>query len=768
MTGEGISDSKSNPARRSSLDFWLAFLLYTVVFLIGVRPIWTGEGIPAWDAFNYYAPAQGLVADHARHGELLLWNPWIGGGRPEGTDPQVGAFSPFNVFLGLVAGGSPGGFKLYWLVSWWLGGVGFLLLARHLGAPAWAAFLGAISFSCSGFQTGHATHASVLQGMSWLPWIVWRLDAALLSGRWLPAVQAGAFWGLSALASYPQITILSAGFAGLWTLARWLEEATRMARGQALRGAELAATAGRRLVSKSLRLAVLAAVGLVVLAPTYLGFFIEFEGYDLRVDSLPRSIATTSNALDPRGLLTFASPYVTYLHFLNRKLISTNPTSTSIYLSAALLAMALAALLIRERRPGDKVWRWALLIVGVLFLMTALGRDLPLRGWLYDFFPPSRYFRHAAKFRGYYLFCLLVLAMEFCRQAWTSIEPAARRATWRALVVTSAAAATTAAAAYQAAAAVITKPGPHFSTSLAWALGLWLATAAAGLLAWRWQRAARLLVPALLIVLTSFDAWSNFYFVRSLAYHRHKPLLKEWTKVEEEYSPALEMPSFERLEKSPYANGYNNLNAYPKIPALRSYGSFFSRAVKAWFDTPVLARAATGNQRIWFSETAAVVEPRLQLIPAFSRRSQELEAPIILLAEPSCESAGRVGEGKPAVRIRKAPPARPLAMALETYRPNRLRFRVDAPADGWLMVTERYARGWRARVDGRAREICVAGFLFRGLAITRGRHLIEMEFRPWGYPWLVFASWTTLLAIGALSLRRRREADPPRSRSATG
>ncbi len=191
MTREGSPEGSNTPAGGQTLHFWLAFLLYTVVFLIGARPIWKGEGIPAWDAFNYYAPAQGLVADHARHGEFLLWNPWIGGGRPEGADPQVGAFSPVNVLLGLAGGGSPGGFELYWLFSWWLGGTGFLLLARHLGAPAWAAFLGAISFSCSGFQTGHATHVSVLQGMSWLPWIVWRLDAAILSGRWMPAVQAG-------------------------------------------------------------------------------------------------------------------------------------------------------------------------------------------------------------------------------------------------------------------------------------------------------------------------------------------------------------------------------------------------------------------------------------------------------------------------------------------------------------------------------------------------------------------------------------------------
>ena len=35
--------------------------------------------------------------------------------------------------------------------------VGFLLLARHFGAPRWAAFLAATAFSFSGFQIGHST-----------------------------------------------------------------------------------------------------------------------------------------------------------------------------------------------------------------------------------------------------------------------------------------------------------------------------------------------------------------------------------------------------------------------------------------------------------------------------------------------------------------------------------------------------------------------------------------------------------------------------------
>jgi len=54
-------------------------------------------------------------------------------------DPQFGAFSPLNVIIGTLTGGTSSGFIFYWLLMWWLGGFGILMLARHLKAPPWGA-----------------------------------------------------------------------------------------------------------------------------------------------------------------------------------------------------------------------------------------------------------------------------------------------------------------------------------------------------------------------------------------------------------------------------------------------------------------------------------------------------------------------------------------------------------------------------------------------------------------------------------------------------
>ena len=40
---------------------------------------------------------------------------------------------------------------------------------------------------------------------------------------------------------------------------------------------------------------------------------------------------------------------------------------------------------------------------------------MPIRGWLYDYVPPTRYFRHSSLFRGYTLFAIAILAGLACR-----------------------------------------------------------------------------------------------------------------------------------------------------------------------------------------------------------------------------------------------------------------------------------------------------------------------------------------------------------------
>jgi uncharacterized membrane protein YfhO len=92
------------------------------------------------------------------------------------------------------------------------------------------------------------------------------------------------------------------------------------------------------------------------------------------------------------------------------------------------------------------------------------------------------------------------------------------------------------------------------------------------------------------------------------------------------------------------------------------------------------------------------------------------------------------------------------------YEPENLAFTVDAPSDGWLLVTDRWARSWQAMVNGRRTRIYRGNFIFRAVRVVRGPNRIEFSYHPRGFPALVALSWGTLLlaAVGSgLAVVRR-------------
>jgi uncharacterized membrane protein YfhO len=88
---------------------------------------------------------------------------------------------------------------------------------------------------------------------------------------------------------------------------------------------------------------------------------------------------------------------------------------------------------------------------------------------------------------------------------------------------------------------------------------------------------------------------------------------------------------------------------------------------------------------------------------------------------------------------------------LERYAPDELAFAVEAPSDGWLLVTDRWARGWTAEVNGRPSTVYGGAFLFRAVEVRAGGNHIRMVYDPYGVRPLVVASWGTLLVVAAWS-----------------
>lgn len=116
-----------------------------------------------------------------------------------------------------------------------------------------------------------------------------------------------------------------------------------------------------------------------------------------------------------------------------------------------------------------------------------------------------------------------------------------------------------------------------------------------------------------------------------------------------------------------------------------------------------------------------------------------------------------------------AAPARPPAVTIDRYEDDREELTVDLAANGWVVTSDAWYPGWKARVDGREAPIARADCNFRAVAVPAGRHTVSFSFEPafiargWG---LTAAGLLLVLGGCAVSLPRRKPA--PAAEDAAG
>jgi hypothetical protein len=759
-------------------------LVVTIVFLAANQLLVRGVAVGTWDVDGQFYPYYVLVADHARAARFVQWDPWSNGGWPMLGDPQVGAFSPVNFVLGLVTGGTSWGFRIYWLLLWWIGGFGMLLLGRHLGAPPWGACVVALGFLLCGVYTGNAEHTSWITAFSFLPVTIWRLDVALRSGKLQPAAEAGAVWGLSALAGYPGVIIITGCFAALWALGRWLVPQSWGAE-LAGRGSDSASARTRQLTPAFalLSLVLVLLVGILVLSPTYFGFFFEGAGTSARVGALTREMALI-DSLEPGAVATFASPYLTALKVVRQFIApeaafgelwpATDPSMVSIYAGAIIPSLALFALV---RRPRDG-WRWWVACLGVLSIACAMGETLPLRGWLYDWFYPMRFFRHSAIFRLYYVFAICVLALIATRDLAADLRRPATPARAHFLLASMSVAASAVLAVIPFVDAGWNAGMPEKAVLLGRVhfIWVWLGICAVAFLGWRLSDQWRgWCVPVLLVALAASDTLlTSVLSIPTML--RVGEAAERWKDLDQRHRSSLDLTSngLWRKESScepdpPSVRCRSNDQFITKIPVFNSYSTEKNAFHLEMIHHPVLKGMATGAQRIWFSKEVAHVPATEGLFAVFRRRAEMLGAPPLVIHSPdellrrTWLSSSHEASAHGVTAIERLSAAERIPADVVRYLPEELTLDVHAATDGWLLVTDRWARSWQTEVNGRQTPLYGGNFIFRAIRVSAGQNRVRFTYRPSGFPWLVVVSWGTLavIALSAVVSRMRRPITCP-------
>ena len=112
----------------------------------------------------------------------------------------------------------------------------------------------------------------------------------------------------------------------------------------------------------------------------------------------------------------------------------------------------------------------------------------------------------------------------------------------------------------------------------------------------------------------------------------------------------------------------------------------------------------------------------------------------------------------------QADPA-PLVEVLDDA-PGEMRVVVTTAQPGLLVVSDPYATGWRASVDGEAAEILIANHAFRAVGVSQGTHTVTFAYRPMS---VVIGAWSSgVCLIGLLLLlgskRRQVNTEPSSER----
>ncbi|MEA3375792.1 MAG: YfhO family protein [Chloroflexota bacterium] len=773
------------PPRERARDLACLALLGLAVAAFFWPLILTEAWIPrgGGDLVSFLWPTYHFAARSLRSGTVPLWNPHLYSGAPFVADNQSGVFYPINL-VAFCAAGPPSYAVMEGLVVLhvWIAAATMFGLLRGLGLQRAAAITGGLAFSLSDLFVTHLGNLNLNATAAWLPLVLWFTHRALTRKSLAWAAAAGAALTVAALAGHAQILL----FAGLTVALIVIYHMVRLvANGRRPIGRALAETVGLALL--------IAVVGIGGAAFTLLPAY-QMAGHTGR-GQLPFQEATRYS-LPPRALIGLLAP-----GFYGRgpggfwgpwERVEVG------YAGVGTLLLAAFGLVVHlgEARPGASgsqppdpgqresprtfpVAFFALLVPVALLL--AMGRYTPAYGFLYRWIPTFDQIRAPARL---IVLADLGLASLAAYGLDRLLEPGSGRRRprrWVGLGALVAAALVLAFGLPQAA----TVPPPDR-----------VAQATRGLVA----SAALLALNGSLIVLAVRERWTGWLFPLVLAVD----LIALGSTLEiEPHDPTRgfrhadvvayleEDPSLFRIEDAASAwqpdaalmHGLYDIGGVYNPLALAPYEAYrwaLGRRGAPLYNLLgvkyVLADKGKppGDERLVPVYTAApeidvylntAALPRAlfvtsqQVVSDHTEAWKAIHAPefdpvetIVLERNQALEPSEQASSRESA-----AVPGEAAQIAFAGYGLNAVELTVEAPTDGWLLLSDVYYPGWRASIDGIRTPVLRADYTFRAVSVPAGSHTVRMTFAPWTWQvglGLSLGTWLGLAAGAILRLRR--------------
>lgn len=723
-------------------------------WLLLASPVFAGRSFWRDDQGLLLYPMRLYLRERLLRGELPRWMPHLGVGRPFFAWILPASMDPLNALLLLPA---PFGQDLYNAVHWIIAALGATGWLRALGRSRAAATFGALTLAYgSVFVSAGDSVGPYLWGNAFAPFALWVLASVRATDP--PAARRRQVIGLSACLAQ---MVFSGDPMSVWFVA--LLGAAQLADAGAARARGAAVLAGGAAVA-----GLLAAVQL--LPAVGLSRVHRLHGVD--AESAVRFALAPVRLLELVAAGPWGAPDGPRWMPTLMALGAEGPFITSAYLGAATLPFALL---------GAARARRGFAVLAALALVLALGRHTPAYAAWCAIAPPARFFRYAEKH-----LLLMVLALAPLVAAGVDVALAAPRRIVRGglalaggLCVSGAVLAVTWSAAPEAGSALLRS-------------GTVLLGVACALALVARQRVSPAVGGAMVVLLGAadlVDAGARVILTApSWIYTRPSRVVRHVTRARDGHGlvRVLRAPdaqgSVRAITPEAYWDGLvPNAGTWHGVAHVASYEtervSEWGALIAALRHDPLRLWRLTGARFALQPTASARAMPPDWVVGSMRQYGLSLlrvvdPAPRVYLARRSV-AAGTQAE---AIAALSSPPfdvARDVAVEggaaglaqgrcdLARDEVEVLTLRCDTPTGGWAVLTDAFADGWTAAVQGAPVRLHRANAIHRAVWVPAGRSEVTMRYTPGGFregAWISAASWTALL--GALLASRRRRAPP--------
>ena len=317
---------------------------------------------------------------------LPMWNPYQTLGYPIHADPQVGIWYPFTWLFGYFSGYTIYSLETEFMLHIYFAGLGMYLLGSTLKFSKNSSFLMAVAYMFSGVFIGNSQHYMIIVGAAWIPFIISYYILLSESSKISNALIAAFFMFMLISGGYPAFTMILFYLLAALLLFYIVPK---------IRKKEW------KNVLILCRQNLFFFVSTLLFSAVVLESVFSVSAFITRGYKIPLSTALFC-PFSPQSLISIILPYAS---IKDPEFFKTDPSMTNIYFGLVIFLFFIYSLFLKKTRIV-RLFLW----FGIISLCAAFGAYLPLRKFLWDYFPMMGMFRFPSLFRLFTIIGFIISA----------------------------------------------------------------------------------------------------------------------------------------------------------------------------------------------------------------------------------------------------------------------------------------------------------------------------------------------------------------------